>query len=202
MKQIPCSPARKLLQHVWEHANNKTSFSWERLNHSMGQALLLAIGSGMEFVRTDWDLSGFNPGRWVGETMERYYRMAVIVGNRSAIETYESWVNRKPIIADKVDLRGRYSRVGGYTHGDVGIRKRERLVIGCTFWYRRETVEVTSFAKDGAAVCCSYKPKENDERGCDTGRLKILHRYVVTAELIQKDRAERKATRATQRGLV
>jgi hypothetical protein len=148
----------------------------------------------MEFVKEDWDLRGFNPDRWVGETMEHYYRMAVIVGNRSAIETYEAWVARKPIIADEVQMQGRYyyGNEGGYTHGEAGTRKRERLVIGCQFVYRGETVEVTSFAA-GAANCCSYKPQEKDERGYDKGPRKIMHRYTVTPESIRLDRAERKA---------
>lgn len=183
------SPARKLLEHVWEHANTKTAFSWERLNHSMSTALTLAVGSGMTFVANDWNLSGFNAGRWIGGSLEGYYRLAVIVGNRSAIESYEEWANRKPIIADDVDLQGRYiyGSESCYTHGGAGTRKRERLVVGCRFPYRGNMVEVTSFTADGAAVCCAYKPKLSGQSA------KILHRYVLTAELIQADRAERKA---------
>ena len=193
MKKKPTqSPARTLLEHVWEHANSKTNYSWERLNHSMVDALTLAIGSGMAFVVDDWNLSGFNAGRWVGETMERYYRMAVVTGNRSAIETFEAWRNRKPIIADDANMGGRYVYSGesGYTHGGGGTRQRERLVIHCSFLYQGEVVEVTSFTEDGAAVCCSYK--NSDENRKNGTRLKILHRYAVTPELIQADRAERR----------
>lgn len=188
------SAARNLLEHVWHNANDKSAFSWERLNHSMHAALTLAIGSGMEFTKQDWGLAGFNAGRWVGETMEVYYRMAVIVGNRSAIESYEAWIGRKPIIADDVNMQGRYhyNSERGYTHGTTGRRQRERLVIGCQFSYRGETVEVTSFTKDGAAVCCSFKSREKDSRGYEKGPKKVLHRYVVTPELVQAERAEKK----------
>ena len=194
MRKPKRSQARILLEHVWQSTNTCTCCSYERLNHSMHNALCLAIGSGMEFTKEDWHLSGFNPDRWTGETMETYYRAAVVVGNRSAIETYEAWIGRKPIIADYVNMRGirgySYGGEGGYQHGDAGTRKKERLVIGASFSYHGEDVEVTSFTKEGAAVCCSYKPREKDAHGYAKGPQKILHRYTVMPESIQADRAE------------
>lgn len=178
--------ARRLLELVWENANDRTNFSWERLNNSMRNALSLAIGSGMDFAKDNWDLRGFNAGRWIGESLEWCYRLAVIVGNRSAIETYEAYKGRAPIIADDVDLGG--DRYGGsdYSHGGGGVRKRERIVVNCSFTYHGETVKVSSFTSDGAAICCSYHPNTR----------KVLHRYTVTAQDIQAYRAERRERNA------
>ena len=125
--------------------------------------------------------------------------MAAIVGNRSAIETYEAWCSRKPIIADDVNTQGRYHYAveGGYTHGATSTRKKERLAIGFTFPWKGEVVEVTSFNDEGAAICCSRTPTTHTTcnrcgRVDSTSEGKILHRYTVTPELIQAERAERK----------
>ncbi len=48
------SPAYRLVQMVWEHANRGVhKRSWDRLNQSMGKALRLAIYAGMEFELGD-----------------------------------------------------------------------------------------------------------------------------------------------------
>lgn len=180
------SPARELLLTVWKHAGGNTPHSWERLNHSMHTAMRLAIGSGMVFEKDDWDLDGFRAGYWVGE-MESHYRLAVVVGNASAIETYEDWIGRKPLIADDVRIGRSYSDESSYTHGATS-RQRERLAVGFSFTYSGETVEVTSFTAAGEAVCCSYKPRSEES----WSRRKVLHRYTVTPESVKADRAERK----------
>lgn len=179
------SPAYTLLSHVWEHANEKASFSWERLNHSMRNALGLAIGSGMEFAKGDFAAfyKDFRAGRWISDD-EWVYRLAVIVGNTSAIDVFERYKKRGPVVADNVSLGNGYSH-GGYLHRD-GDRKCERLAIGFSFPWKGETVTVTSMPTgDGPIIACSYKP--NPDRQFSNRR--ILHRYKITVEAIKEERA-------------
>jgi len=156
----------------------------------MRDALSLAIGSGMKFNVGDFTEidDAFHAGRWIGtgdDNSEWCYRLAVLVGNKSAIDAYESYRHRKPFIADDVEPGDRYDH-GGYLHLS-GKRQRERLAIGFIFPWKGERVTVTSMpVGNKPIIACSYR---------DTGNhydRKVLHRYKITAADITAARAERK----------
>jgi len=186
-KKLEESAAMRLLSLVWAKANTSTSHSWERLNHSMRAALELAIGSGMEFAKDDFAAFDreFRTQYWMGDTSEWAYRLAVAVGNRSAIVAYEQRKNRGPFIA--YDVKFPYLNDSGFTHGNVGTRSRERLVVGAEFPWKGEQVTVTSMPHgDGPLVACSYAPTPGAQH-----HRKILHRYKITATDIIEDRKRR-----------
>lgn len=185
-KKAEESAAMQLLSLVWRETNTATAFSWERLNHAMRAALELAIGAGMKFAEGDFGatLDRWNPGRWLSESDEWCYALAVEVGNRSAIAAYEAYRKRGSIIADDVDTGDRHS---GYLHLS-GRRQRERLAVGFKFPWYGEQATVTSMPHgDGPLVACSYAPNPGGQY-----RSKILHRYKITAADIIKDRKRRK----------
>ena len=147
----------KLLDLTWQNANAKTSFSYERLNHSMANAVSLAIGAGFAFAEDDIKLirANYRSSYWIGESDEWMYCEAVAVGNMSAIKSYEKWKKREPFIAEQVDIQMR--RHNAYQHGS-GSRQKERLVVGATFKWQGAPVKVTSFSSDQSYInCCSYK---------------------------------------------
>lgn len=185
-----------LLQLVWRNANSATDHSWERLNHAMSAALLLAIGSGFVFWIKDVDTvrNTFRSGYWC--QWESMYSLAILVGNKSFIDDFESSFNRPGFIADNVrDRANGY----GFAHVSSGaLRKRERLTLGAEFPWRGETVRVTSFAEDGGSlVACSYR-RDGEAKSCKTcnhqtswPREKLSKRYAITRQDIADDRARR-----------
>ena len=64
--QVEPSNALKLLSLVWDHCDNN---SWERLNHSMRNALELAVGSGLSFNASDFTVMS-DRFRWGGMGFE------------------------------------------------------------------------------------------------------------------------------------
>jgi hypothetical protein len=172
----------QLLDLVWRGANEATSHSWERLNQSMRAALELGVGSGRTFAPDDFTyiLNSYRTGRWIGESAEWFYALAIQVSNKSAIDSFERHYRRGPFVADCVRVGG----AGGFTHGGGGPRQRERLAVGFSFPWKGETVTVTSFAEDSSYLtACAYAGEKR----------KPAARFRITPADIKADRAERKA---------
>ncbi len=176
MKQ---SPAYKLLALVWE---NTPPGSWDRVNHAMRAAMKLAILAGLRFDQADFGVvcCVFRGGYWYRS--EDWYAMAVAAGNIAAAHALESYLERKPFIADDVDPGQNET----YAHS-TGTRKRGRLAVGLRFPWKGFRVTVTSFADDGtyltACVYSAWKPDESR---------KVEKRFRITVADIQADRKERK----------
>lgn len=153
----------------------------------MSAALKLALTAGMKFRPDTFPriVADFRAYRWIGASDEWVYSVAVRDGHPSAAVAFEAWKGRLPIIM--TDVRPSSS------HGGAGSELAAcRVHVGCEFEWRGERVECTSFGKDGAASCCSYRPRPK------TGYAprKILHRYVITRDAVlqeRKDKAERAA---------
>lgn len=183
------SAAIQLLDLVWANANAATSHSYERLNHSMHDALSLAIGSGMEFAEGDiaYVLSNYRSGYWISESDEWIYSLAIAVENVSAVKSYETAKDRNPFLADDVSMTNH----SGYTHGGTFSRQRERLNVGCSFAWKGLTLKVNSFAKDQSAVnACSYRQVKEESRSYSTD--KVDKRFKITREELLTERSERK----------
>jgi len=181
------SPAIQLLELVWQHNCAVVPHTWERVNHSMGRALELAIGAGLRFAPGDFDTIAdrYRPDRWYGEQGgEQFYRLAVIVANVSAAMAWEASRQRRPLLADDVESPYAWSAVG-YCH-TPGRRVRERLFVGAEFAYQGHRATVTSFRVDGKVVACTYR---------DARHSKVARRYVVGWEDIVADRHDRQARR-------
>lgn len=171
----------RLLDLVWSQANTATNHSWERLNHAMHAALRMAIGAGFTFALDDLATiaAQYRFGYWCGESPEWIYTAAVVASNRSAIQSYEAWKQRKPFVMDDVRL--------GHVH-----RKRERLTVGSRFVWQGYEVTVTSFSANGQSLtACSYQPRvEGSYMDVIEKRFRITHAD-ITAE--RKERHERGA---------
>lgn len=181
------SAAIQLLDLVWANCNKATAHSWERLNHSMRDALSLAIGAGFKFELGDIAhvLNNYRSGYWIGESDEWIYSLAVGVENATAYQSYEAAYKREPFLADDVCFQCH----GGYTHGSSVHRSRERLSVGAEFAWKGEKLTVTSFAKDQSYVnACSYKgqkyPRKIDKR------FKITRADLLAERKERKERAE------------
>ena len=169
-----CSPAIQLLTLVWAECYKPPALSYRRLNAAMQDALRLAITSGMEFATDDFILMAhrFRADYWLDG--ERFYSLAVAVGNISACQSYESMKSRPPFMADHVDSLG-----DDFTH-----RKRGRLAVGCRFPWDGQYPEVTSFADDGTYLtACVYPPEAR------TVDRKVVRRYYkITRQMLQAAR--------------
>jgi hypothetical protein len=213
------SPCIAFLRLAWSNASKGVPFSWERLNHTMGKAMYVAIGA-FKFELGDFEQAQgeFDGGRWCH--IEQCYAVAIANGNTSACLSIEKYLGREPIIADLVRVPSPGGDCNVHMTGD---RQRERLFVGAQTKWKGETVTVTSFGKDGA-VACSYKPRETgvtDKQFSDwldrlclkttklpkeaTEKLrrlcerdyadysrKILRRYTITREAVIAERAEMK----------
>lgn len=176
----------QLLDLVWENANSSSPFSYERLNHSMRDAVSLAIGSGMTFAVDDVEyiVAHYRSGYWVGSSSEWMYSEAIAVENSSAYESYEKAFGRTGIIADDVSIESR----SGYTHGSSLRRQKSRLAVGSKFPWKGQQVSVTSFSTDQQSVtACSYKPQKEGEY-----QSKVDRRYSITRDNIIAERKEAK----------
>jgi hypothetical protein len=133
-----------LLLHVWEHCADG---SWERLNHAMWHALKLAIGSGMELSRTDFDTiwGRLRGHRWVtGANSEWVYALAVTVGNMAVCKAWEAYYGFEPYYANGV----RPHDSQGFQHA-TGERQRERLAVGFEVRMDNRHWTCTAVGKDG-----------------------------------------------------
>lgn len=132
------SPAVQLVDLVWRMTGVR---SWIRLNHTMQDALALAIKSGLHFEPGDIELlyRSFNGHRWFGDC-EWVFRLAVQRDNVPACVSYEQWVKRDPFILD-----GRRLYVGAPVDFKHLVNAEGRTAL------------VTSFAKDGMSlIVCTY----------------------------------------------
>jgi hypothetical protein len=173
------SPSRKFLQILWDNRMDATAWSWERLNHAMSGALLLAIRAGMRFSGGDFEAihSDFRGHYWFGTDNdhsqgERFYSAAVEVGNLSACQSFEKWRNRQPFIFEG-----------------------KRLHHGAIIEWKGETVAVTSFSKDGDYLTlCSYteRPYRHGERTYYHGKVKKRFKLTLV-ELRATENEKRKA---------
>lgn len=185
--QKKASAVIQLLDLVWNHTNQATPHSWERLNHAMRKSLTLAVGAGFEFEPGDMAIvlesAAYRSHFWIGESSEWVYALAVTVGNMSAITDYEAMKCRPGFIADQVEPTG-YGGGEGFLHL-TSTRQRERLAVGFTFPWKGKKVTVTSIGKD-ALTACSYKAPAGH---------KIEKRFTITREDILTERAEQKERR-------
>lgn len=168
------TPVIKFVRQAWDYAASNPH-SWERFNQDVREVCLIAAaGFPWEEGDTDKIFKIGDVWRCLGACeLENVYTTAVRNGNASAWTELERYLKRTPIIADNVIV----ARYGGQ------VRKRSRICIGASFPWKGEVVNVTSFNKDGHAVCCSYKP------GIDVyGPKKIQHRYVISADDVKKER--------------
>ena len=176
------SPVIHLLVHVWKNACSSTDHSWDRVNSAMEQALCLAIASGMKWELHDFkDLAERKEHLWRLDGNELHYALAVKCENYSACQSYESYRERQPFIADGI-------------RGDGVHRNRERLYVGARFYWKGGEVKVTSFSNCGTlVVACSYKTEKHvDVLDYYAPEHKVLNVYKITREAIFADRAERK----------
>lgn len=185
MKRKKKSPVILLLDTVWENCNSSTDHSWGRLNHSMRDALTLAIGAGFTFDIGDVRhvLDNYRSGYWIGDSDEWIYTLAIQIGNSTAQQSYEAAKNRTPIIADDVDPGRRHH---GYLHS-MGQRTKERLAVGFDFTFRNLRLKVTSFSGD-RVVACAYRRVPDG----DYFKEKLSKRFKLSRDDIITDRAERK----------
>jgi len=154
MEEEKRSKVIQLLDLVWSGTNTGTRFSWERLNTSMYTALKLAVGSGLAFALDDvaYIRDNYRSYYWIS-SYEGIYTDAVIVGNITAIESYEHCYKRKPIRADDCYM----GKTSSYAHLSTINRKRSRLCVGMGFRYKDTLAWVTKFLPDNRIVACVYK---------------------------------------------
>lgn len=135
------SAAKQLLTLVWSRGKKD---SWERINHSMRNALKLAIGSGLSFDAPDFDhfATVFRWSYWVSD-VEWIYADAVIYGNQSCIEAFEQWRGRVPFRANDVDCPQWTN--AGYIHANSIHRQRERMATNFRFRVGDDYWHVTGF---------------------------------------------------------
>lgn len=173
------SPARKLLQILWDNKMDGTGFSYQRINEGMGSALYLAIRLGMKFRTDDFAEihKDFRGHYWFGTDNdhsqgERFYSAAAEVGNLSACQSFEKWKERQPFIYEG-----------------------KRLYHGAIVEWQGETCAVTSFSDDGVYLTlCSYKERPHRYDGRTYFNGKIKKRYKVTlVELRAIENEKRKA---------
>jgi hypothetical protein len=114
------SPALQLLKLTWRSVAKGKSFAWRDVNQGMQEAMELAIKRGFVFRVGDFEYIAENMGarRWFGVTDngksriygEGFYSLACEVGNASAYQSFEYWMERKPFIIDgqRLHLRSRF----------------------------------------------------------------------------------------------
>jgi len=147
------SPSYELLELVWDQSHKSSMFSWRRLNQSMCEAMLLAIGSGMSFKKDDFSTMSkdFRMGYW-GHA-ENFYTIAVTANNMSACHAIEEFLGRKPFIVKfPVEVASAY-------------RQQGRIAVSTRFVWDNKWVTVTSFSEDGNALtACSYNVRKVEKR--------------------------------------
>ena len=186
----------KLLTMVWNHMHDSTSHSWLKWNHSMADALRLAIRSGMRFDLDDFDFmkKTFRTGYWL--PWEEIYSTAVLYRNNSAYLAIEKALDRKPFIVKGASIN---INTGDGPAGN-GLA---RLIVGARFTWNGEAVKVTSFKNRDTVIACSYTSEPGTscprcERCYSCGanpRPKITHLYEISHARL---RASNKPKRQTQ----
>jgi hypothetical protein len=108
----------------------------------------------------------------------------------SAVQAFEGWKRRIPLIADDVSYRAPQ-----FSHVSSVSVKRGRLCVGAEFTWHDERVVVTSMKDETVddkrvttAIACSYVDGGGYPR-------KIKRRYTITREASIADRKRRKESR-------
>jgi len=181
------SPARQLLQILWENRMDATGWSYERLNQGMRSALYLAIRMGMRFQPDDFIeiRKDFRGPRWFitdndHSQGEGFYSAAVEAGNLSACQSFEKWKQRQPF-----NYEGK------------------RLYHGAIVQWQGETCAVTSFSADGSYLTiCSYnsRPSRHNDRTYFHGKIKKRYKVTLT-ELRAIENEKRKAKKKAAKGV-
>ena len=170
------SGALELLAVCWRHNQEVTGHSWQRMNGTMHQALMLAVECGMRFGKNDLAemMDRFNAGYWCGD-LEYFYRSAVFYRNPSAWQAFEAYRGRKPFLWKPARVRS----CADEKHGQD--ENPPRLVVGAEFAWKGEKVTVTSFhdGEDPYLVACSYDRVGNYEACAECGRNKNYPRDVL-----------------------
>jgi len=143
------SPAIYLLDIVWNHAQRGNLKSWIKFNHSLHDALKLAVSSDLKFDVDDFKRINerFSPGYWMGVDGssglgEAMYSLAVFSGNISAAKSFEQWKNRKPFM----------------------LENSQRIYMGREFSWESLPVVCTSFSGDQSHLtACHYKRRHHIE---------------------------------------
>lgn len=160
------SAALTLLKHVWNHRHTD---SYEALNHCMYEAVSLAVGSKLNWDKTDFAYVGsnFRPGYWLGEHgWEWVYSLAIATEATSFIKAFESWKGRKPFMANHVEN----TETRGYNHFTNTSSKRGRIALGtnviingvrfeCTS-INNERVVLTSRSEEGKRRILKLTPEQ------------------------------------------
>lgn len=165
------SPVIRLLDSVWEHTNEATTHSWDRLNRAMQAALEMAVGAGFSFAPDDIQhiMSNYRSDRWVGESIEWLYKLAIVVENNTAILSYENAVDRKPFFGKNVTIESSLR----WSHSSFISRRKERLCVGSRFQWQEYRPTVTSFANDSSTLtACVYADRKDGAR-------KIAKRFTI-----------------------
>lgn len=176
------SAALVLVEHVWNHIQEATAHSWQRLNWAMSDAVTLAIRAGLEFDAGDFEhiADNFRPGYWMGETMGEYlYVAAVTAGNLSACKSFEQWKERPAFV-----LGGRR-----LTHGstfDDYFGEYSRTIRGTveskTEWLGYPQAKLSTFRDDKNSFVVSSHwdaaKRSRKEGGAP------VRRWVVTREMV------------------
>ena len=175
------SHAMQFLTLAWERNCKR---SWECINHTMHDALKVAVDGGFEFAADDVQTiyERWRASRWIGKDgLEWFLAMAVAVDNKTAIAAIDKFLDRTPIIADDV----KFSSGSRTLHNSGGTSvARGRLVVGATFTFGDSRPTVTSLNGE-TATACTYKG--------DRYSGKIEKRLAITKANIIADRAARKA---------
>jgi len=119
------SPVVSLVQSVWDNANSGKGHSWQILNGSLHQALMIAITAHYKFAPDDFKnvTTNFDGGYWMGTDGdgknygERYYAHAVACNNMSAAMSFEHWRGIEPYL-----FLGKRLSTGGWSGtNEVGL---------------------------------------------------------------------------------
>lgn len=169
-------PVVEFLTIAWIHAGGDPH-SWGEFNSRINQVTHI-VAAGFPWNVGDID-ELMKLGSWRGRIttclgecgFEGIYSTAVRNHNVSAYKEIERYIGRNPIIAD----------------GANG-RKRDRLCVGAEFEWKGEQVRVTSFNKDGKAICCSYSHIKAEYGYTE----KLKKRYTIGSDDIKADRKARK----------
>lgn len=185
MTESKDSTAIEFLTFVWNHRQESISHSWLKMNHSLYDALSLAVRSGMQFNLGDISVifNRFRGGYWMGSDTEWFYKLAVIYRHSSAYQAYEKYASRKPFIVKGASI---HTSTGDGPAGQ-GL---SRLIVGAEFQYNGERVQVTSFKDtDQTVIACSYADdgefsqttcKKCGETKTHWPKKKLARRYALT----------------------
>lgn len=190
MQEKDESTVIEFLDLVWRNTNDAIGHSWMRLNHSMHDALMLAVKAGFKFEKEDFtEISKrFRFGYWGGAGSgengfaESFYTAAVRNDNRSACIAFEAYKKRKPFIyGNDNGARVRLAIGSDLKWTDCPIEEfvkpdwQENFIKN---EYRTLRVEVSSFGAGGEYLNAMWFEKPYEARKAGKGpdrRFRITH---------------------------